>query len=402
MMLGNRPRSRLAGRLLLTFFAGIALAGTTAAGPREQAKRLHDRLTGVPPDAQVLDQMEAKIRAGNDTAAAELAMENAAFYNVVLKNFATPWTNREQSVFAPLNDYTATVIGMIRDGVPFNQLLSADILYIGDAPGLPAYSTANNAHYEQLEEKDISLKASLKRVTQSSLTGLPPEATAGVMTTRAAAKAFFYAGTNRAMFRFTVLNHLCTDLEQLLDTTRPADRIRQDISRSPGGDSRVFFNNCVGCHSGMDPMAQAFAYYDYQYDRGTDPEGNNGRIVYNSTPDPATGTRVQAKYHINADNFRPGYVTPDDRWDNYWRVGRNAWLGWNEGAPGHGQGAKSLGEELANSSAFASCQAKKAYQTVCLKEPTAETKSALAAALTSSNYDMKHLFAQAATRCMGD
>ena len=36
-----------------------------------------------------------------------------------------PWTNRNQTVFAPLNDYAATVIGMVRDNVPFNQVLSA-------------------------------------------------------------------------------------------------------------------------------------------------------------------------------------------------------------------------------------------------------------------------------------
>ena len=94
----------------------------------------------------------------------------------------------------------------------------------------------------------------------------PPAATAGVMTTRAAAKAFFIDGTNRAMFRFTLLNHMCDDLEQVKDITRVPDRIRQDVSRSPGGDSRLFLNNCIGCHSGMDPLAGAFAYYDYVYD----------------------------------------------------------------------------------------------------------------------------------------
>ena len=45
------------------------------------------------------------------------AMQNRAFYDVTLKNFATPWTNRDQTVFAPLNDYVATVIGMVRDDV---------------------------------------------------------------------------------------------------------------------------------------------------------------------------------------------------------------------------------------------------------------------------------------------
>ena len=38
------------------------------------------------------------------------------FYNVTLKNWIAPWTNEEQTVFTDLNDYTATAIGMIRDG----------------------------------------------------------------------------------------------------------------------------------------------------------------------------------------------------------------------------------------------------------------------------------------------
>ena len=74
------------------------------------------------------------------------------------------------------------------------------------------------------------------------------------------------------MFRFTLINHLCRDMEQVHDTSRPPDRIRQDVSRSPGGDSRIFLNNCIGCHSGMDPMAQAFAYYDF--------DETQSRLVY--------------------------------------------------------------------------------------------------------------------------
>ncbi|MEO0346581.1 MAG: hypothetical protein AAF229_10015, partial [Pseudomonadota bacterium] len=97
---------------------GLTLAltvGSAFAGPREQAKRIHDRLAGVPPTASVLDAMEAQIAGGNAIAAAETAMENSAFYSVTLKNWATPWTNRDGDIFAPLNDYTATVIGMVRD-----------------------------------------------------------------------------------------------------------------------------------------------------------------------------------------------------------------------------------------------------------------------------------------------
>ena len=74
----------------------LLCAGATTAGEleRRQAKRLHDRLAGVPPAAAVLDSMEADIVAGNALAAARTAMDNSAFYNVTLKNFASPWSNR--------------------------------------------------------------------------------------------------------------------------------------------------------------------------------------------------------------------------------------------------------------------------------------------------------------------
>lgn len=391
---------------------GMALAAPALAGPREQAKRIHERIAGVPPTAAVLNDMESDIAGGNPTAAAYTAMQDPNFYNVTLKNWVTPWTNEAQTVFAPLNDYTATVIGMIRDDIPFNQVLSRDILYVGAGGlGLPAYSVSNNNHYEALENQgvDMSSSSNLVQTTQSSMNPeLQSTDTAGVMTTRQAARAFFYAGTNRAMFRFTLMNYMCRDLEQVKDTTRAPDRIRQDVSRSPGGDSRIFMNNCVGCHSGMDPMAQAFAYYEWEYDSASDPEGNNGRLVYNGVgeTDPATGTRVQAKYHINENNFPYGYVTPDDQWDNYWRDGPNAILGWDSGLPGSGSGAKSLGEELANSDAFSECQATKVFRAMCLRPPATASDynqvSNMVTAFEGSNYNMKTLFASAAVYCMGD
>ncbi len=296
------------------------------ATPREQAKRLHDRLAGVPPSASVLDTMTNMIAANNADGAAREAMKTSSFYTVVLKNFATPWTNRDQTVFAPLNDYTATVIGMVRDDEPFNTVLSADIVYVGGS-GQPAYSAANNDLYEQLENSnaDLSNPAVLVKATQSQASGLPAAATAGVMTSRAAAQAFFVAGTNRAMFRFTMINHMCKDMEQLADTTRPPDRIRQDVSRSPGGDSRLFLNNCIGCHSGMDPMAQAFAYYNWNE--------TTLRIEYSPMI-------VQPKYHINSDNFKPGFVTPGRSLGQPLAQGPQRGVGLERGAARFGQRRK--------------------------------------------------------------
>lgn len=386
----------------------MAASADLLAGASEQARRMHDRIAGVPPSPAVLDAMVDDIDGGNPLAAARRALEHTAFYDVTLKNLVAPWTNEAQSVFVPLNDYTATVIGLVRDDADFRTVLYDDVLYVGSpALGLPAYSISNNNHYEALENGGYSLKNELVRVAQSSRTGLPPEATAGVMTTRAAARAYFIAGTNRAMFRFTLMNHLCHDLEQVNDTSRPADRIRQDVSRSPGGDSRIFLNSCVGCHAGMDPLTQAFAYYDWDYDAASDPEGDNGRIAYNQPGqlDPETGTRVKAKYHLNAGTFEYGYVTPDDTWDNYWRVGRNALLGWDPALPGSGQGASSMGQELAHSDAFAQCHVQQVFQTVCLREPVDSQDraqiDAMVASFQTGGYRLKDVFAESAVYCRG-
>jgi len=427
----------------------------SSAGPteRNQAKRIHDRLTGVNPSNAALDDMEATLDCslpatpgfpcdGTGKNAARYAIDTSTnanahyFYNVTLKNFATPWTNEEQTVFAPLNDYSAMVVGIIRDRLDFRRILYDDLLYVGNAAGLPPYSNSNNNHYEQLEALDPDPSASnsgnladpsiLQRTTQSAVTRLDSAATAGAMTSRAATMAFFSDGTNRAMFRFTLMNHLCTDLEPLKDVTRTPDHVRRDVSRSPGGDSRIFLNGCVGCHAGMDGMAGAFAYYEWDYSN----DKSDGQLVYRDTGnakfDPATG--VSLKHNINGDNFEFGHITIDDSWVNYWRKGPNSILGnrpgdatpgWNPtgtSLPGvsidpvkdtsSGNGAKSLGHELANSKAFAQCQVDKVFRSVCLRDPNVFAADRLArdgfvGNFIGNDYDMSGVFTDVAAFCKG-
>ena len=110
-------------------------------------------------------------------------MQAKTFYTTVLKNWVTPWTNREQTVFAPLNDYVATFIGMVRDDHPFNEALSADLTYVVNGV-TPAASSSNNTHYETAENNAVNLKTALTPVLQSSVQGIPPSATAGFITSR--------------------------------------------------------------------------------------------------------------------------------------------------------------------------------------------------------------------------
>jgi hypothetical protein len=388
----NLASHRTIWRCFITLAVMLAGATIALAGPRERAKAIHDRLTGVPATEADLDTMQAM----TPVAAGLYAIENGAsrrfFATVTLKNFAAPWTNRDQSVFVPLNDYTALVIGMIINDQPFNQILTADRLYYAPAIS-PAPSASSNAHYEALEARmaapDFNPMTELRETTQSgTYPMLSGGAAAGAMTTRAASEAFFVAGTNRAMFRFTLMNHMCMDLEQVHDTSIVPDGIRQDVSRSPGADSRAFLNSCIGCHAGMDPMAQAFAYYNFNDMTDT--------IEY-------TNGNVQPKYFNNNETFADGFITPDDSWTNYWREGQNSLLGWSGSLPGSGNGARSLGAEFAGSRAFAECQVQKVFHAVCLRDPVDGADRAQVETMTDSlvgnGYDLKQVFAESAAYC---
>jgi len=372
----------------------ILVASAAYAGPREQAKRLHDRLVGIPPSSAVVDSMSASIAAGDGLDAAYQAMQNPAFYNTTLREFATPWTNREQSVYVDMNDAVATVIGMIRDEVPFDQLLYEDIVYVG-TPGATAiaYSQTDNDHYLdlQLNRIDLSDAANLARQRQSELPASPLgiNEAAGILTTRGYAQAFLVAGTNRAAIRFATLNFLCKDMEDLRDLTAHPDRIRQDVTRSPGGDSNIFLTDCLTCHAGMDSLAGAFAYYDF--------DENTQQLVY-------TANSVQPKYLQDGGTFRFGYESVSDSWINYWRSGPNQYIGWN--GPGAGNGAKSLGMEIAQTRQFAECQVQKVFEKVCYRSPNGPTDAqavvTIATSFETNNRSMKRVFAETALYCMGD
>ncbi len=377
---------------MLALLLCLGMAGIAEAGSLERAKRMHDRLAGVPPSDAVLASMAQDITDGNPGAAAETAMENPNFYNTVLKNWITPWTNLAVTAFEPLNDYTATVIGIIRDRRDFREVLTGDVIYVGRGVS-PGYSFSSNAHYEAMDADgaDLSDPNVLEMRTQSGLASnwLRPDEAAGVVTTRQAGKEFFKGGTNRAMFRSTTINYLCRDMEGLQDSTLSNDRIRQDVTRSPGGDSQIYLDNCSGCHTGMDPLTGAYAYFDFEG------EADSGRVVY-------TRGDVQDKYLQNANIFPFGYATTDDQWQNYWVTGNNSILGWRS-TTDRGFGPQSMGEQFANSEAFSRCQVQKVFEQVCFRPPSdltdREEVEDIREDFETDGYDLIDVFADVAAYC---
>jgi hypothetical protein len=377
---------------LLSLLASPHAAAQAALSPAQQAVLLHTRLTGVPPSATVLAQMTADLSTGGagGEAAAALATSQPQFYNVTLRNIFAAESNRDGSVFVPLNDYIVTAIGMVHDDVAYNMALSADILYTLKASGLPAPSASNNNHYQTADTNDVDISANLMKTQQTTAYGYPAAAVAGLITTRAGAIQHFDAGTNRRGYNINIINQTCHAMEQVMDTSLPSDRIRQDVAASPGGDSRVRLQSCVGCHSHMDPMAGAFAYYNF--------DETAGSLVY-------TAGKVQPKYFINATNNPYGYVTVDDSWESRMRTGGadTFIFNFNPNLPGKGNGAASFGAEIAGSGAFATCQVQKAFKAVCLRAPSGANDgneiTKLTNAFTSGGYKFKQVFADAALYC---
>ncbi len=380
-----RRRLHAAGCLLVV----LATSSSAWAAPRDVAFRIFSRVNGVPPAAAKLDELEALVVAGKLKEAALSAINDpgGAFYNITLKNAVARWTNRDATPRVPLNDYVATVLGMIRDDVPFNQVLTADILYTVNTAGAPAYSLANNQHYEFAETAQAPLQTALVKQTQTAVARtIPAAAVAGVMTTRAFGDAFYRAGTNRRAVAFTLQTFLCKELEELHDNTRADVRVRRDVTRAPGGDSAMFRNRCAGCHAGMDGFGGAFAFYDFDETANT--------LIY--TP----GT-VREKFNRNQTEFPDGFLTTDDSWVNMWTAGPNGKLGWT--GPAQGNGLKTLGEALTENTAFPECMAKRALEAMCLRPIKAgadlEMVKTLGAEFKDGGYNLKNTYAAAAAYC---
>ena len=373
----------------------FCLAATAGQPERRKAWVIHNRVAGVPPTRAVLLQMEQALNANNTDQAVEMAMNHPNFTNLVLKNWFKPWSNQAQSMSTPLNDFVATAVGMIRDNRPFDEILYGDHIYFAPPENLAAnnitnvaaFARNNNDHYRDLENRSLNWVAPLQYVNQSQLTSITD--TAGAITTRAFGEAYFQAGTNRRMTRFVFMNFLCRDFEQLHDTTIPDFRVRRDVERNPGDDSRTYKNKCVGCHAGQDGLGGAWAYFDF----------TNGQTQH-------TPQQVRGKMNQNGQFYPAGYITADDSWINLWNQGQNANLGWDPTIPNTGNGARSLGRMLAKTRAFGECMVSRSWELMCnrkFKSDEQDIKKELTDRfMGQQRYNMRQLFASTLNECVTD
>ncbi len=398
---------------------------------RLKAQDIFQRLTGVktPIYDPILTQMVQKLDANDPIAAAAIATADFRFINITSRDFASKMSNRAETINVALNDFTATIMGVIRDDLSAQKLLTDNITYMADPNKAAVPSTMvtdvlrSNNHYDSLDTQRVDLSQVLTRFDKngdplkqkvfngSSAVDMPTPA--GILSSRGWLSAHAVAGTNRRLVEFSLREFLCTPLENVADSSGPDNVVGRDIDRFPGGSHTKFTTTCRACHTIMDGFRPAFAFVtfnsDYVMHSYTSPavknqdEEDKGLGMFKSPTEGAT--YVANKLNRNETVFPGGRITVDDNWVNDAIYGSNSsYFAWKSTS---GKGLKDFGKMISESRQFPICMAKRVYTQVCKREPASGEMTMINAAAdefaTTRNYSLKFLFQKIVTskECLG-
>lgn len=390
----------------------------------KKAQDIFQRLSGIktPLYDPILAQMEMKLNQNDPIGAAALATTDPHFYNITVRDFAAKMSNRSETINTPLNDFTATVIGAVRDEINAQRLLWDNITYIGDVTkmGVPSSKVQDllksNNHYSVLDAQRADLGYVLIPSTQKIFDGMKSvdmPTPAGLLTTRTWMAEHAVAGTNRRLVEFSLREFLCTPLEKAADSVGPDNVIGRDIDRFPGGSHTKFTVSCRSCHTILDGFRPAFSYFTFNNNHvmhaftsptvTTQADEDDGKGMFKSKETGAT--YVHDKLNKNETVFPEGRITKDDTWINNAANGSNLpYFNWKQLS---GKGIKDFGKMLSESKQFPICMANRIYTQVCKRAPGSDESAFLESAATEfstqRNFNLKFLFEKIVTskECLG-
>lgn len=419
--------------------------------PRQLARKLYISLTGVSPTSDELNKLEQKVSALNTEGAAYDIIDQrngitngGAFYNVTVKDMVTPWTNKQKTTLAPLNDMSATIIGWVRDEKPFNQILYANTVYKAMGvtfKGELTYLTKAQADANSYCIRDLS--AADKASTQYRIVHNNPQNPNDPSDKKCRLtkygiddlKEFYninslYLPHKDLVIRsnlivsdnshYDSISELGLDLSDklLLGDTSQNVKIHQYEQAISGLLSLRSYGTAF-LYAGTNRAPVAYAMENFlcknmeELNDTTIPDFRNRRDVDRSPGGTSeiyknrcigchagmdglagafayydyvngkviyTPGKVVPKMNHNV-VFAEGFVTQSDSWVNLWTQGQNSKLGW--GATTSGEGVRSLGMMLSQTEAFHSCMAKQVYEKVCFKKAGSATDLARVAKLTA-------------------
>ena len=368
---------------------------------RTRAQKIFQALTAVrvPIDDARIVQMEALIRQGNLRAAAAVASKDPLFLDIQIRDTAREMSDRDETVRAPMSDFVATFIGIVRDSdtTSAKEMLTGNFYYRVDPAiiaTLPTNATVrqneatdiltSNNHYADIVTRGLSPQAVLIRQSPQRIsqrvnnieTPVDHPDPAGLMTTRAFTGAHAIAGTNRRMVEYSFREFMCLPMAEFADADAPDDRVARDVTRTPSGSVNLYQSSCKACHGQMDGFRGAFAFLDFT---------NNAQRI---------GTNVVGKMNRNQTEFPQGYVTTDNSVVNYATLGKNVdQLGWRSALTGNGMA--SFGKMMADSRAFSRCMVRRAFKRVCRRSPLTQEEQvvrSLADQFEIDGYHMRRMF----------
>lgn len=343
-------------------------------------QKLMNKLTGsgLPFNSPKLKRMAKMVEQGKYFEVALLGTEEKGFLSVRVKNFSSPFTNKDYSYLEPFNDLQALIIGLTRDGADARELLTGDLRYQAHPRHyLPAVSRSENLHYSQFEALQLDLQNDLIKITPQWAHN---ETGTGAFTTRSWAKVNYDGGTNRRALRNAFDLFMCAPIENWKTRGVPDFYVRRDISRSPGGKPSDYQNVCKTCHSIMDGMSGAFSKMDFIQES----------LFFSPS-------EVRPKYNQNENIYPEGYVTIDDSFENLMTY--NPGLNFGFRTKLKGQGLADFANMLAQSRGFSRCLVQKVFYETCglsLSQQNSELLESMTDDFENEGRNLRVLFARSA------
>lgn len=397
-----------------------------------KAQEIFNRITGakISVDDSRITTMAQMIR---DGATREIGLYDAAgeatkdprFLNTTVRDFAAKMSNRAETINIPLNDFTATVIGFVKDNLNAQGLLTTDQFYMATNPSeAPVGSSIvedilrSNNHYAALDlgRYDLSLvlhsaKQQVLDTRGGTIKAVDNPSPAGLLTTRQWMQEHAVAGTNRRMIEFAFREFLCSPIETVADNSGPDNVVGRDVDRFPGGSYTKFTTTCKACHTIMDGFRPAFSRWTFSNgfakhsfvvpsvtNLNTDENTSMGMLQDASVPN------ITQKLNKNETVFPAGRVTTDEKWIN------NAVYGSNKSTFDFkklsGSGPNDFGAMLVGSPKFSRCMANRVFVQLCKREVDPADNDFLNAAakdFSDGKYNLRNLFKKivSGSNCLG-
>lgn len=411
---------------------------------RKRAMMIYNRIAGVkvPTTSPIIDQMLPLVRSGDVVGAAAIVTDEPTFYNVTVRDFAARISNREKSINVPLNDFIATIVGVVRDDLSAQKLLTEDMVYVGntqDPVNLPVPNDLtddhimSNNHYEAIDKGKYDLAKVLIRTNQKiysskdkAVRNLGDDA-AGLFTTRQWQAAHSIAGTQRRPVQMAFEDFLCSPLEKIADASGPDDVVGADIDRFPGGSHSKYTTTCRGCHTIMDGFRPAFSKWTFSRNFAKHADFTTRFVKMNANDDENNSMGMEmnpvgftVKVNKNTDVYQDacrvsetGTQTPDsigcliksEKWVNNANRGANAQR--FKFTRTEGKTLRDFGRLIVESPKFASCMAERVFKSVCNRAPQSLDMKLIESAadefIKTQGYSLKYLFQRigSSDECLG-